>query len=235
MAETIDPEQTLGALAAERPALTELLERLRLDYCCGGGQTLAEACRRRGLDPETVAVLLGQMIDSSDVPPLVAHDLRGASASGLCDHIVTAHHDRLRRELPQIAELLATVVRVHGKEHGELHDLQRLFAVLARDLLEHIESEEKQLFPAALAVAAGEEPAAPLAELVEEHEAEHARTGDALAALRELAGGYATDRAYCGTHRTLLEALQGFELDLHQHVHEENNLLFPQLRAGSGR
>lgn len=226
---TIDLEQTLGALLAERPALTETLERLRLDYCCGGDQTLAEACRRRGLDPATVAVLLEQLTGTAAAPRVSPHDLRGVTLQELCDHIVSAHHDRLRRELPRIAELLATVVRVHGNEHAELGDLQRLFTTLSRDLLEHLESEETSVFPAARALAAGDEMDAPIVELVQEHTAEHAEAGDALAALRELAGGYGAERAYCGTHRRLLEALEGFEVDLHQHVHEENNLLFPRM------
>lgn len=70
---------------------------------------------------------------------------------------------------------------------------------------------------------------------VDEHTADHAKTGDALAVPRELTGGYGAGHACCSsTHRTLLEARRGFELDLHQHVHEENNLLFPRLVAGAG-
>jgi regulator of cell morphogenesis and NO signaling len=229
----IDPEQTLGGLVAERPALAATLERLRLDYCCGGGRTLAEACRDHGLDPATIAAVLAQLDGPEAAARLALHDLRGATLPELCDHIVRAHHEPLRRELPRISELLATVVRVHAREHPELHDLQRLFTGLAHDLLEHLESEETSVFPAARRVAAGEAPDATLAGLVAEHVTEHAATGDALAALRELAGGYETEAAYCSTHLRLLEALAAFELDLHQHVHEENNLLFPRLPAGT--
>jgi regulator of cell morphogenesis and NO signaling len=229
----IDSEQTLGALVAERPALTATLEKLRLDYCCGGGQTLAEACRRRGLDADTVVVLLEQLTDRAAAGRTEPHDLRGATFPELCDHIVSAHHDRLRQELPRIEELLATVVRVHGDEHAELHDLARLFATLACELREHVASEEAIVFPAARTLAAGEEPGLRVADLVEEHTGEHAEAGDALAALRELAGGYDPAGAFCGTHRSLLLALEAFEIDLHQHVHEENNLLFPRMLAAA--
>lgn len=235
MTRAIDPEQSLGLLAAERPGLTEALEQLRFDYCCGGDQTLAEACRRRGLDPETVAVLLDEVIDNEARRRVVPHDLRGATLVGLCDHVLSAHHDWLRHELPRISELLATVVRVHASEHPQLHDLERLFSALAHDLLEHLEREERQLFSAARALAEGGRVAAALTRAIDEHASEHAQTGDALAALRELAGGYRVDRAYCGTHRSLLEALDRLEFDLHQHIHEENNLLFPQLRAVLGQ
>ncbi|HEX6762798.1 MAG TPA: DUF542 domain-containing protein [Gaiellaceae bacterium] len=229
----IDPEQTLGCLVAERPALAATLERLRFDYCCGGGVTLSDACRHRGLDPDTVAVVLEQLDGAADAITFLPHDLRGATIAGLCDHIVAAHHEPLRRELPRIAELLSTVVRVHGRDHPELHDLQRLYTTLAGVLVEHLDSEEATVFPAAReqTEAGAAEPA--LAAVVAEHAAEHAETGNALAALRELAGGYDVDRAYCSTHRRLLEALEAFELDLHQHVHEENNLLFPRLVSQS--
>lgn len=227
----IDLEQPLGRLLAERPALTEPLERLRLDYCCGGGQTLAEACRRRGLDPATVAVILERLSGTAEVQRIDSHDLRGATVTDLCDHIVSVHHARLRRELPQIEEQLATVVRVHGRGHGELRDLERLFRSLACELREHIRTEEASVFPAARALAAGERGDAGVLWLVDQHRAEHAAAGDALAALRELTNSYDSETALCGTHRRLLEALEAFELDLHQHVHEENNLLFPRVLA----
>lgn len=231
MATTIDPEQTLGGLVAKHPGLATTLERLRLDYCCGGDVTLADACRRHGLDPETVAAVLGQLDGSSASGAFVPHDLRGATVPELCDHIVSAHHEPLRRELPRVAELLATVVRVHGHDHPELHDLHRLYTALASDLLEHVDSEEATVFPAAREQRDDSNGARALASLVAAHAAEHSEAGDALAALRDLAGGYDLDGAYCSTHRRLLEALQAFELDLHQHVHEENNLLFPRLLA----
>jgi len=233
-APTIDAGLTLGELVAERPALAAAFERLQLDFCCGGNQTLAEACRARGLDRDTAATLLEQLADGPAAPERSSHDLRGATIEELCEHIVTVHHAGVREELPRITELVGTVVRVHGKDHPQLHDLQRLFDGLARDIPGHLSSEEEHLFPAALAPK-GDVDAAALCALVAEHVADHAETGDALAALRELGGGYDTSGAYCNTHRRLLEALHGFEVDMHQHVHEENNILFPQLLARAGR
>jgi regulator of cell morphogenesis and NO signaling len=234
MPRTDPANSSLGALVAERPARAALFERLRLDYCCGGGQTLAEACLLRGLDPHTV----GELIDALDDGPLdhgepvEECDWRQAGIAELCDHIVAAHHDRLRTELPRIAELLATVVRVHGADHPELHDVERLFVTMRQDLESHIEQEEQVLFPACRAVERGE----PLdgdagAQLLEAFEHDHASTGDAIAALRELTNDFDTTRPFCGTHQRLLKSLRGFELDIHQHIHEENNLLFPRVRA----
>ena len=233
----IDPSTSLGALVAERPARAGLLERLRFDYCCGGAQTLAEACARRGLDPHTVGALLEALDDAphARLDPLEESDWRRATIADLCEHIVSVHHDGLRRELPRIAELLATVVRVHGRGHPELHDLQRLFAAMRDELERHLQLEERALFPVCRSLEDHDDTGAELDEgalvLLED---EHSDTGDALAAIRELADDYDPDRALCGTHRALLDALRALELDLHQHVHEENNVLFPRVRALAG-
>jgi regulator of cell morphogenesis and NO signaling len=222
----------VGEIVAAQPRAGTLFEQLGIDYCCGGGDTLAQACVRRGIDADTVAVLLVALPDDDRRLPAEEHDLRGASIAELCDHIVFAHHDRLRTELPRIAELLAVVVRVHGRDHAELADLRRLFAGLRAELDEHLELEERHMFPMCRALeAAGPGDQALDEGLIALLEDDHRATGDALCALRELTGGYDERRALCGTHRRLLHALHALEVDLHQHVHEENNVLFSKARA----
>jgi regulator of cell morphogenesis and NO signaling len=227
----IEPTTTLAELVVAQPGRARLLEQLQLDYCCGGSRTLAEACAQRGLDANTVATLIA----ATDVEPeaaRAAHDVTRASIGELCDHVITAHHDLLRRELPLISDLTATVVRVHGVQHPELLDLQRVFASMRTDLEAHMLLEEDKLFPACRATEAGAMRGVD-EELLAEHESDHAEVGQALEALRELSGGYGAKRALCGTHRALLESLHELELDLHQHVHEENNILFPRVRAAT--
>lgn len=230
----IDPATSLGVLVAERPARARLFERLRFDYCCGGGQSLAEACAERGLDAETVSELLRALDEVPDEPGAAREqrDWRQASISELCDHIVSVHHQGLRRELPRISELLETVVRVHGEERPSLAELERQYSALRSELETHLVLEEGELFPAALSLESGKGAGTALGEgtlALLEHE--HADTGRALAALRELADDYDPERALCGTHRALLDALRELELDLHQHIHEENNVLFPRALA----
>ena len=221
-----DHTSTLGDIVLEQPRAAALFERLGLDYCCGGRLTLEEACGQRGLHAMTVATLLQALDDEPDDAEV--HDVARASIPELCDHIVAGHHDPLRRELPRINDVLDTVVRVHGSTHPELHDLQRLFTTLRTDLEAHMRTEEETLFPACRTL---DGDGAPDPGVLALREHDHAATGDALCALRELAGGYETEAALCGTHRSLLRALRAFELDMHQHVHEENNVLFPRVRA----
>lgn len=223
------PDATLGTLVAERPARARLFEQLHLDYCCGGQQTLAEACAKQGLDPEVVHAAMLRLEDAATDDDEENTDWRDASIAALCDHIVTIHHDCLREALPRIAELLSTVVRVHGAWEPQLSEVQRVFAHMRADLEPHLASEEDELFPACIA---WEQNRTPVDEgTLDEHEREHAAVGDALATMRGLCHDYERQGALCNTHRALLEELEALEQDLHRHVHEENNILLSRVRG----
>jgi regulator of cell morphogenesis and NO signaling len=224
----IDPSTALGELVADEPARATVFERLGFDYCCGGGRTLAEAAAERGLDPATVAAML-EAVSSLPAEDGQARDWREATVGELCDHIVEVHHAALWRDLPRIAELARKVERVHGSAEPELAEVRRHVDALRAELAAHMASEEEELFPAIRALAEGAG-SAPSEDALAEHEAEHEQVGATLTRLRELTGGYDRDRARCGTHRVLLDSLQGLEVDLHRHIHEENNILFPRAR-----
>lgn len=224
----VDPTVTLGALVAE-PARAPLFERLGLEYCCGGRQPLAEACRKRGLEIDSVRVALEALDDAAAAGEGSEQtDWRGAGIAELCIHIVAVHHDGLRDAFPRIEALLSTVARVHGDDQPELGELQRAFTRMRAELEAHLAAEETGLFPACLA---RERRGTAIAEsLLEQHEREHAVVGHALAALRVLGRDYDREHALCNTHRALLDTLEAFELDLRQHIHEENNVLIPRMR-----
>lgn len=225
----LDPELSLGALVAERPERAQLFEQWRLDYCCNGGQTLAEACAKRGLDVETVRTALRALDTTEAGADVELTDWRVATVSDLCQHIVAVHHGGLRDAFPRIDGRLRTVVRVHAAREPLLHDVERLFDRIREDLESHMASEESELFPACLA---WEQSGTAVDERVaSEHEHEHAALGDALAELRGLCHDYDRTAALCNTHRSLLDALEAFERDLHRHVHEENNILLPRVRG----
>jgi regulator of cell morphogenesis and NO signaling len=205
---------TVAALVLERPGRARVLERLGLDYCCGGKRSLAEACRRRGLDVDAVAAAL----DAE--PEEAACDVAGLSDAELCEHIVSVHHARLREDLPRLTGLLDKVVRAHGKDEPRLVFVRAAFADLRAELERHTEDEEAVLFPAIVAGAGGE---------VASFEDDHDAAGALLERLSELTDGYDLERARCNTHRTTLHALAELQADLHAHIHEENNVLFPRV------
>jgi regulator of cell morphogenesis and NO signaling len=218
---------TLGAIVAARPAAASVLEGLGLDYCCGGGRTLAEACAERGLDPVTVLAVLDS-IDADGGGGGGAHDVAAASIEELCDHIVEEHHRPLHPKLERIAELLGKVVRAHGPHDPSVVRLRERFEEARAELVEHMRVEERELFPACREL--GRPGGTVDRDLIGHLEDDHGATGAALADLRALAGDYRPERAHCNTHRVLLHELAALELELHRHIHEENNVLFPKVR-----
>jgi regulator of cell morphogenesis and NO signaling len=222
---SVDLDRSLAELVLEQPSAARVLERLGLDYCCGGRRSLREACADRGIDPNTVVVFLERELDPVG---LEARDWLSAPLADLCAHIVEEHHGRLRSELPRLSELAERAASAHGEVRPQLRELRDEFEQLRAELEEHISGEERDLFPGLLAGGALDQ--AQLEQLLCEHDG----TGERLRRLRELGGDYATEEALCTTHRTLLQGLHGLELDLHQHVHEENNILFPRALAAAG-
>jgi len=199
----------------------------------GGKRPLEEVCRERGLSAEA---LLGEL--RAAVPDSgAAQDWGRASLRDLMDHIVSKHHVYLRTELPVIADRLAKVLEAHGPRHGSsLAPLAGTFAGLREELEGHMRKEEVVLFPAIAeletAQAEGGKPAPfafgtvsnPIRMMMHEHDS----AGQALEHMRSLTEGYTLPEDACAAYRTLFEGLQALEADLHQHIHLENNILFPR-------
>lgn len=221
---------TLGGIVADRPQTAVVFEKLGLDYCCGGQQTLEDACRSKDLEPETVATLLATLDSDAAAGDSSGHDLGKASVDELCDHIVSAHHAPTREELPRISELMAKVVRAHGDGDPEVIELADLFDRTRTELEDHMRFEEESVFPACRAVASDEDRNGPDDKLLAAIDDQHLAVGDALKQMRVLSHDYQPESAHCTTHRVLLHEMHEFELDLHRHIHEENNILFPKVR-----
>ena len=229
----LTPEITLGALVAAQPGLARNLERLGFDYCCGGKQTLAAACTRRGLDIATTITLLETAVSAqSTASPEV--DAAAMGLSELADHIVATHHAYLKTELPRLVEMADRVGHKHGWRDARLPEVAAAVRDLASEMLSHMQKEEFVLFPAVRDIEAGAatglcggDLAAPIAQM----EAEHEAAGNLTAKLRLLTDGFTPNAEACNTHRALLAGLAEFESDLHRHVHKENNILFPRALA----
>lgn len=229
---SITPETTIGEIVAAQPLLARVFESLGIDYCCGGKRTLAQASAAKGLDPRTVAVLLaaGTAVDRSErlVNPAAM------TLTELADHIETTHHAYLRQELPALVEKADRVGAKHSWRDARLLEVAGTVRELATEMFSHMQKEELILFPLVREL---EQKGAPIghcgsiANPIRQMEAEHDSAGGAIARLRELTDGFTPDEHSCNTHRALLAALAHFESDLHQHVHKENNVLFPRAIA----
>ena len=224
----ITAETTIGALVAARPRLARIFERLGIDYCCGGKQTLAAACARLNLDLVTTLAVLGSAVDSLTAGPGEV-DAAAMGLGELADHIEATHHAYLKAELPRLVEMADRVGTKHGRRDARLPGVASAVSTLAAEMLSHMQKEEHILFPLVRRIEAGArgDISAPIAQM----EAEHEAAGNLTAKLRLLTDGFTPNAEACNTHRALLAGLAEFEADLHRHVHKENNVLFPRALA----
>jgi regulator of cell morphogenesis and NO signaling len=226
--------KTVAQIAVEHPAAAREFEKLGIDYCCGGSRTLEEACTTAGVSLDEVA----KRLEALSTAP-TEQNFAELSLSDLIEHITSTHHVFVREECPRIQQLAAKVVAKHGETHPELREVQSVFGALAAELSLHLMKEEQILFPYIQrleeARLAGE-PAPPAmfgtaANPIAMMEREHDDAGEALRMLRKVTGNYSAHADACTSFHALYQALQGFEADLHQHIHLENNVLFPGVLA----
>jgi regulator of cell morphogenesis and NO signaling len=226
-------EKTVGEVAAAVPAATRIFEELGIDYCCGGGVTLQSACKAKGVSYEKVAESLAALQAHA---PAAERDWRTAPLAELIGYVVTKHHGFVRSETPRLAALIAKVVGVHGRNHPELLRVQQVFAQVEQELTMHMMKEEQILFPAVIQMEqerqAGRPAMPPMFGTVKNPIRvmimEHDSAGDAFATMREATQNFTAPGDACISYRTLYNALLEFEADLHQHIHLENNILFPR-------
>jgi regulator of cell morphogenesis and NO signaling len=234
---TLTAMKTVGEIAAETPSTTREFEKLGIDYCCGGSRTLGEACASANIPVHEALARLEKSLASTQ--PGGAQDWQNQLLADLIAHITSTHHVFVREESPRIEALAAKVVGVHGKNHPELLQVQAIFAALSEELRVHLMKEEQVLFPHVYRMEesslAGEAapPAVfgtvlnPVRMMMQEHDG----AGEALRSLRSVTHEYTLPADACISFRTLYQALQAFEADLHQHIHLENNILFPHAIA----
>lgn len=231
----INTQETVGQIAVNMPGAPRVFEQFGIDYCCGGQKTLAEACQQRSVPLDRV---LDSLAEAEEWQKLTgtARDWTQASLAALQQFIMDTHHEFTRQELARLEKLFVKVCNAHGSRHPELLRLQELFLQLQHELQPHMLKEEQVLFPyiARLEEASQLGLPAPLVFFgtvnhpVRMMLLEHDTAGDLLKEMRQTAGDYVTPADACPSFRALYQALPEFEADLHQHIHLENNLLFPR-------
>jgi regulator of cell morphogenesis and NO signaling len=217
------------------PGATRVFEQFGVDYCCGGARALSDACQRANLSVAEIIAKL-EAAESALVPGDKPRDWQAESPTSLAAHIIDTHHFFTKQELLRLEKLLNKVWSQHGENHPELQTLRQTFERLKQGLTPHMLKEEQVLFPyiARLEEAIGEHRAAPEPFFVTVHNPirmmtmEHEAAGELLEEIRRITGGYTPPEDACISYRTLYQALQELEADLHQHIHLENNILFPR-------
>ncbi len=227
---TLDPEQSVGDFVRQKPARARVFESLKIDYCCGGKVPLVQACAKRGIDVGEVLHAIGKSDELAEPGTLVDVDSMGLTE--LADHIEATHHAYLREELPRLDYMTEKVARVHGDSDQRLLKMREAFVALKAELEPHMMKEEQILFPIVrqLESASGRQEfhCGSVANPIRQMEHEHDQAGAALAILHESTDAYTPPDWACNTYRALLDSLARLEADMHQHIHKENNVLFPK-------
>ena len=231
---TATVEKTVRELALESSSATRVFEKLGIDYCCGGDKSLEEACRKAGRSIEQVQKALNDA--AQQIASHAERDWQRASLAELIHHIQSTHHKFVREEIVRLGPLFEKVCGVHGKTHPEVLHIRAVFGGLSQELTSHLMKEEMVLFPYIArmeeSVIAGDPvlpaPFGTVANPVAMMENEHESAGEALRAMRAASGGYRAPEGACTSYIALYRALAEFEADLHQHIHLENNILFPR-------
>jgi regulator of cell morphogenesis and NO signaling len=227
--------KTVREIAIEMPGATRVFEKMGIDYCCGGARPITDACLAAGVTVEQVALSLEQLEVNN---PAVAEskDWQTASLASLTTYIHDKHHIFTREEMGRIEPLLAKVCSVYAEKRPELLQIQALFGELKRELPLHMMKEENILFPYITqmedAIKARLSAPVPMFGTVRNPVrmmmVEHDGAGDVLRKIRQLSDDFNPPADACVSYQTLYRALDELEQDLHQHIHLENNILFPR-------
>lgn len=234
----ITTEQTVGEIAASFPGIVGIFEAQKIDYCCGGNQTLESACKAKMLDADSLIRTIEKAIaeeKATGKDPSSERDWTRAPLTELIGHIKAAYHARCRAESARLMPLFGAVTARHGGEHPELEVAQRIFSALTEGMIDHMQREEAILFPYIEQIermngAPHTQPDQPVSSeaTVREMMENHNEAGTLLRKLRTTMVEYAEPADACNSYRALLKGLSDFEHDLHVHVHLENNVLFPR-------
>ncbi len=221
---TITIDSPVGEIASTHPLATRVFARHNIDFCCGGGAPLQTACDKRGLNADDILVEINKELQETDNTT----NWNEAPLTDLIEHIVSTYHVSLKEELPRLEAMAIRVNHVHGdKDPERIAAIESIFISLKNELMEHMMKEEQILFPM-IANGQGAMAIGPVSVMEQEHES----AGNALEQLRKLTDNFTPPPAACNTWRALWHGLEVLEKDTHQHIHLENNILFPRALNG---
>lgn len=227
--------ETIGAIVAKDMRKAEIFKKRGIDFCCGGKKKLKDVCAEKNIDFNQLQSELDSLDQQKDP---TAPNYQNWKAGFLADYIVEQHHTYVSEAIPTILEVANKVVNRHAKEHPDLRDIQLRFKMLSNELVMHMQKEEQVLFPfiKEMEQALGNQlpvktpPFDSVDSPIRMMENEHEEAGKLMEKLRMLTNNYTPPEGACNSFRFLYHMLEQFENDLHQHIHLENNILFPKAK-----
>ncbi|MBI2279347.1 MAG: iron-sulfur cluster repair di-iron protein [Bacteroidetes bacterium] len=229
--ENID-NKTVAEIVTENIKTADVFKKNGIDFCCGGHVSVQEICAKKGVDYSKIK----EEILNVGKTPLTGHDFNSWDIDFLADYIVNTHHKYVTEANQLIIEYSDKVAKVHGHHYTETVEINHLFHELANELNAHMQKEEHVLFPFIRAIGKAKKEGTPLSSPpfgtiqnpINMMEAEHTGAGDILRKIAELSNNYTPPADACNTYRALYHSLEEYQNDLFQHIHLENNILFPK-------
>lgn len=229
--ENID-SKTVAEIVTANIKTADVFKKNGIDFCCGGHVSVQEICAKKGVD---YALLREEILNLGDAPK-TAHDFNTWELDFLADYIINTHHKYVVEANNIIAQYADKVAKVHGHHYTEVVEINELFKEVAAELTNHMHKEEMILFPhiKEMALAKKQEkkiPTPPFGSIqnpITMMEDEHTGAGDILRKIVELSNNYTPPTGACNTFRALYSKLEEYQNDLFQHIHLENNILFPK-------
>lgn len=229
---TFTASQSIGEIVTALPKASDIFREYNIDFCCGGHRNLSEAVRAQALNEQEILEKLEEAcMETRNLTE--GPDFGKMPPEALIDYIVSTHHAFLKRILPELGELTARLLRVHGPRHRNLFEVYKLFHGLKVELEQHLVKEEEILFP--MLKQYGSTPSErilnDIGKVMAETEGEHETAGTVLKELRKVTGEYTVPEDGCETYRLTFHKLEELEADLFQHIHLENNILFKEVSS----
>ncbi len=226
--------KTVGEIVADNYKAADVFKKYGIDFCCGGNISLSDICDKKKLNFEEISSDLAHLEEGTTT----GHDFNNWSLDKLINHILMQHHTYVAANIPTILQYSEKVARVHGDFHPETKVVYDYFSTVAEELTAHMQKEEVILFPFIkdLVTIKRENKTIPnihfgsVANPIQMMEAEHEEAGDIFKKIEQLTNGYTPPAEACNTYKVLYAKLKEFEADLHQHIHLENNILFPKAK-----
>ena len=223
--------KTLAQIVTNNYKAASIFEKHHLDFCCKGKRTLEQACSESDIKIEEVIEQLEKAGDINDSKT----NYNELSLAQLSEHIVSTHHNYVKNEMPALLGYLQKVASKHGDRHPEMNKVFQIFVAVKEEMEFHMQKEEMVLFPRIKdienQIQEGKKVvinSSYLQSPINMMEQEHDHAGSMLAEISNLTNNYNPPADACTTYQLSFASLQAFELDLHHHVHLENNILFPK-------
>lgn len=230
----IASDETIGSIAAKDYRKAEVFKKLSIDFCCGGNRTLKEASEEAGISEGELKLQLEQ----ADAPTTKtgSQDYNKWELDFLTDYIINTHHRYIKDNVSIINDLAGKVAKHHGENHPELPELEINIQRFLQDMMNHMNKEEGALFPKIKQLVANKNnpgltvkmPAGFVKDAVKMMQLEHEVAGEDLQFFRKITNDYLLPEDACNSYNLLFEKMKEFEDDLIQHIHLENNILFPK-------